>query len=395
MRGFKYYTPTEIKFGKEAEMQAGAMLKKYGAKKVFVHYGSERIVKSGLLGKILGTLDKEGIEHVELGGVVPNPRLSKVREGIEVAREFGADFLFGVGGGSVLDSLKAIAYGLANEGDVWDFYEHTRKPEASMPMGFVLTLSATGSVMSDSSVITNEEGWKKRGCNSDLCRPAFALLDPELTYSVSPYQTASGSADIMMHTMERYFNKAGSMEITDTIAEGLLKVVMKNTLKVLKDPEDYNARAEIMWCESLSHNGLTGCGTDGGDWACHRLEHELGGLYDVAHGAGLCAIWGTWARLVCDDLPERFYKFAVNVMDVEPTGKEMDVIYQGIERMEDFFRSIGMPTDIKGLGVVPTEDELHLLAEKCAVATGGHVGSALTLYEEDMYRIYKEAVDRG
>ncbi len=395
MRGFKYYTPTEIKFGKEAEMQAGAMLKKYGAKKVFVHYGSERIVKSGLLGKILGTLDKEGIEHVELGGVVPNPRLSKVREGIEVAREFGADFLFGVGGGSVLDSLKAIAYGLANEGDVWDFYEHTRKPEASMPMGFVLTLSATGSVMSDSSVITNEEGWKKRGCNSDLCRPAFALLDPELTYSVSPYQTASGSADIMMHTMERYFNKAGSMEITDTIAEGLLKVVMKNTLKVLKDPEDYNARAEIMWCESLSHNGLTGCGTDGGDWACHRLEHELGGLYDVAHGAGLCAIWGTWARLVCDDIPERFYKFAVNVMDVEPTGKEMDVIYQGIERMEDFFRSIGMPTDIKGLGVVPTEDELHLLAEKCAVATGGHVGSALTLYEEDMYRIYKEAVDRG
>ena len=395
MKGFKYYTPTEIKFGRDAEMQAGAMLKKYGAKKVFVHYGSERIVKEGLLGKILATLDKEGIEHVELGGVVPNPRLSKVREGIEVAREFGADFLFGVGGGSVLDSLKAIGYGLANEGDVWDFYEHTRKPEASMPMGFVLTLSATGSVMSDSSVITNEDGWKKRGCNSDLCRPAFALMNPELTFSVSPYQTASGSADIMMHTMERYFNKMGSMEITDAIAEGLLKVVMRNTRKVLENPKDYNARAEIMWCESLSHNGLTGCGTDGGDWACHRLEHELGGLYDVAHGAGLCAIWGTWARLVCDDLPERFYKFAVNVMDVEPVGDEMDVIYQGIERMEDFFRSIGMPTDIKGLGVTPTEEELHLLADKCAEATGGHVGSALTLYVEDMYRIYKEAVDRG
>ena len=394
MKGFKYYTPTEIKFGRDAELQAGKMLKKYGATKVFVHYGSERIVKDGLLKKILDTLDKEGIAHVELGGVVPNPRLSKVREGIEVAREFGADFLFGVGGGSVLDSLKAIGYGLANEGDVWDFYEHTRKPEACMPMGHVLTLSATGSVMSDSSVITNEEGWKKRGCNSDLCRPAFALMNPELTMSVSPYQTASGSADIMMHTMERYFNKMGSMEITDAIATGILKTVMRNTKKALGNPNDYNARAEIMWCESLSHNGLTGCGTDGGDWSCHKMEHEIGGLYDVAHGAGLTTIWGSWARLVCDDLPERFYKFAVEVMDVEPVGDEMDVIYQGIERMEDFFRSIGMPTNFKELGVEPTEEELHLMANKCEEANNGHIGSALTLYVEDMYRIYKEAAKK-
>ena len=394
MKGFKYYTPTEIKFGRDAELQAGKMLKKYGATKVFVHYGSERIVKDGLLKKILDTLDKEGIAHVELGGVVPNPRLSKVREGIEVAREFGADFLFGVGGGSVLDSLKAIGYGLANEGDVWDFYEHTRMPEACMPMGHVLTLSATGSVMSDSSVITNEEGWKKRGCNSDLCRPAFALMNPELTMSVSPYQTASGSADIMMHTMERYFNKMGSMEITDAIATGILKTVMRNTKKALENPNDYNARAEIMWCESLSHNGLTGCGTDGGDWSCHKMEHEIGGLYDVAHGAGLTTIWGSWARLVCDDLPERFYKFAVEVMDVEPVGDEMDVIYQGIERMEDFFRSIGMPTNFKELGVEPTEEELHLMANKCEEANNGHIGSALTLYVEDMYRIYKEAAKK-
>lgn len=395
MKGFKYYTPTEVRFGKGTELKAGEMLKKYGATRVFVHYGSERIVENGLLGKILKTLDENGIAHVELGGVVPNPRLSKVREGIALAKEFGADFLFGVGGGSVLDSLKAIGYGLANEGDVWDLYEHTRKPEASMPIGFVLTLSATGSVMSDSSVITNEDGWKKRSCNNDLGRPTFALMNPELTMTVNPYQTASGSSDIMMHTMERYFNRLGSMEITDSIAEGLLKVVMRNTKKVLEDPTDYNARAEIMWAEALSHNGLTGCGTDGGDWACHRLEHELGGMYDVAHGAGLCAIWGTWARLVCDDLPERFYKFAVNVMDVEPEKNEMKVILEGIRRMEEFFRSIGMPTDIKGLGVVPTEEELHLMAEKCAEATGGHVGSALTLYEEDMYRIFKDAVDRS
>ena len=220
-------------------------------------------------------------------------------------------------------------------------------------------------------------------------------MDPELTMTVNPYQTACGATDIMMHTMERYFNRLGSMEITDAIAEGLLKTVMRNAKKALEDPSDYNARAELMWCEALSHNGLTGCGTDGGDWACHKMEHELGGLYDVAHGAGLAAIWGTWARMVCDDLPERFYKFAVNVMDVEPDKDEMKVILEGIERLEDFFRSIGMPTDIKGLGVVPTEEELHLLADKCAEATGGHVGSALTLYVEDMYRIYKDAVDRS
>ena len=394
MKGFKYYTPTEIIFGRDAELKAGAMLKKYGATKVLVLYGSDRVVNNGLMKSVLATLDREGIEHIELGGVVPNPRLSKVREGIEAAKEFGADFLFGIGGGSVLDSLKAIGYGLANEGDVWDFYEHTRKPEKSMPIGFVLTLSATGSVMSDSSVITNEDGWKKRGVNSDLCRPKFALMNPELTMSVSPYQTGCGSADIMMHIMERYFNKMGSMEITDSIAEGLLKVVMRNTKKVLENPEDYNARAEIMWCEALSHNGLTGCGTDGGDWSCHKLEHELGGLYDVAHGAGLTAIWGSWARLVCDDLPDRFYKFAVNVMDVEPKGKEMDVILEGISKMEDFFRSIGMPTNLKELGVEPTEEELHLLAKKCEEATGGHLGSALTLYIEDMYRIYKDAMGK-
>ena len=395
MKGFKYYTPTEIRFGKGVELKAGEMLKKYGATRVLVHYGSERIVKDGLMGEILKTLDDNGIAHTELGGVVPNPRLSKVREGIEAAREFGADFLFGIGGGSVLDSLKAIGYGLANDGDVWDFYEHTRKPEASMPIGFVLTMSATGSVMSDSSVITNEDGWKKRSVNNDLCKPKFALLNPELTTTVNPYQTACGATDIMMHTMERYFNRAGSMELTDSIAEGLLKVVMKNAKKAIEEPSDYNARAELMWAEALSHNGLTGCGTDGGDWACHKLEHELGGLYDVAHGAGLAAIWGTWARLVCDDLPERFYKFAVNVMDVEPSKDEMKVILEGITRLEEFFRSIGMPTDIKGLGVVPTDEELHLLAEKCAEATGGQVGSALTLYIEDMYRIYKEAVDRS
>ena len=392
MKGFNYYTPTEVVFGKGTELKAGEMLKKYGATKVLVHYGSERIVENGLLGKILKTLDDNGIEHTELGGVVPNPRLSKVREGIALAKEFGADFLFGIGGGSVLDSLKAIGYGLANDGDVWDFYEHTRKPQASMPMGHVLTMSATGSVMSDSSVITNEDGWKKRGVNSDLCRPKFAIMDPELTMTVNPYQTACGATDIMMHTMERYFNRLGSMEITDAIAEGLLKTVMRNAKKALEDPSDYNARAELMWCEALSHNGLTGCGTDGGDWACHKMEHELGGLYDVAHGAGLAAIWGTWARYVMAECLPRFKKFAINVMGVEDKGTDEEIALAGIEAMEDFYRSINMPTNLRELGVTPTEEELADMAHKCAVGVGGAMGSAKLLNEEDMLAIYRASM---
>ena len=329
-----------------------------------------------------------------MAAYLPNNRQlsGQVREGIEVAREFGADFLFGVGGGSVLDSLKAIGYGLANEGDVWDFYEHTRKPEASMPMGFVLTLSATGSVMSDSSVITNEDGWKKRGCNSDLCRPAFALMNPELTFSVSPYQTASGSADIMMHTMERYFTNGGNMELTDALAEGLLRTVKKNAIILRDDPQNYDARAEVMWAGSLAHNGLTGCGNDGGDWMTHKLEHELGGLYDVAHGAGLAAIWGSWARYVYKDCLPRFKKFALNVMEVEDSGTDEEIALRGIEAMEDFYRSINMPTNLRELGINANEKDLVVMAHKCAVGVGGEMGSAKVLNEQAMLDIYRASM---
>lgn len=241
-----------------------------------------------------------------LGGVVPNPRLSLVYEGIGLCRKENVDFILAVGGGSVIDSAKAIGYGMANEGDVWDFYAKKRMPQGCLPLGVVLTIAAAGSEMSNSSVITKEEGWVKRGCNSDFARPRFAVMNPELTMTLPAYQTESGCVDIMMHTMERYLNQSENMELTDGISECLIRTVMKNARILLEDPRNYEARAEVMWAGSLSHNGLTGCGTDGGDWASHQLEHELGGMYDVAHGAGLAAVWGSWARYVMNARPDRF-----------------------------------------------------------------------------------------
>ncbi len=392
MKDFKYYTPTFVRFGKGTENETGELLKRFGAHSVLVIYGSDRVVESGLIGEILDQMDELGIAHAELGGVVPNPRLSKVREGISIGKEKNADFVLAVGGGSVIDTAKAVGYGLPDDGDVWDFYKKIRKPVTAVPVGCVLTLSATGSVMSDSSVISNLETGEKLGLNSDLCRPAFAVMNPQLTMSVGPYQTASGSTDIMMHTMERYFNKEGNLGLTDMIAKGVVKTIMENTPKVLEDPDDYDARAEIMWAEALSHNGLTGCGGDGGDWACHKIQHELSAMYDVAHGAGLAAIWGTWARYVYREIPDRFYKFAVDIMDVEPSEDREAVILEGIRRTEEFFRSIGMPVSIRELGPDPDEEALNALADNCSRSVGGSIGSARKLFRDDFYNIYKQAL---
>ena len=315
MINFEYYTPTKVIFGKNAEEKTGELVKAQGCKKVLVHYGGNSAKKSGLLDRICKSLEKEEIAYVTLGGVVPNPHLGKVHEGIELCKKEGVDFILAVGGGSVIDSGKAIGYGVANEGEVWDFYEKTRVPKACLPIGAVLTIAAAGSEMSNSSVITNENGWLKRGYNDDICRCRFAIMNPELTYTLPAYQTASGCVDIMMHTMERYFTKEENTTLTDGIGEALIRTVMQSARVLKEDPENYDARAQVMWAGSLSHNGLTGCGTVG-DWASHQLEHELGGMFDVAHGAGLAAVWGSWARYVYKEKPERFAQFAVNVMGV-------------------------------------------------------------------------------
>lgn len=394
MENFQYYTPTKIIFGRGAEEQTGQLAAEQGCKKVLVHYGGGSVVRSGLLERIYRSLDAAGISYVSLGGVVPNPRLSLVYEGIRLARKEQVDFILAVGGGSVIDSAKAIGYGVANEGDVWDFYEKRRTAKACLPIGVVLTIAAAGSEMSDSSVITKEEGWLKRGYSSNYARARFAVMNPELTMTLPKYQTASGCVDIMMHTMERYFNHSENMEMTDGISEHLLRTVMKNAKILMNEPDNYQARAEVMWAGSLSHNGLTGCGTGGGDWASHQLEHELGGMFDVAHGAGLAAVWGSWARYVMDAAPERFAKFAVNVMGVEPEAEKLKTAQKGIEAMEDFYRALDMPVCVGDMGIELTEEQMRELAEKCSHFGKRTIGCIKKLDQEDMYQIYKEARGR-
>ena len=388
MFDFKYFTPTKVVFGKNTEDKVADLVKEFGGKKVLIHYGGGSVIRSGLMQRVTDKLDAAGISYVKLGGAVPNPHLGLVYEGIELCKKEGIDFLLAVGGGSAIDSAKAIGYGVMNDGDVWDFYDYKRQAKDCLPLGVILTLAATGSEMSDSSVITKEEGLVKRGYSSDYCRPRFAILNPELTMTLPDYQTACGCTDIMMHTMERYFTNGGNMELTDSMAEALLRTVKENALILVKDPQNYNARAEVMWAGSLSHNGLTGCGNDGGDWMTHKLEHELGGLYDVAHGAGLAAIWGSWARYVYKNCLPRFKRYAINVMGVPAVGSDEEIALKGIEAMEDFYRAIKMPTNLRELGVEATDEDLKLMAHKCAVGVDGGKGSARFLREQDMLEIY-------
>ena len=390
MFDFKYFTPTKVLFGKNTEDKVAELVQEFGGKKVLIHYGGGSVIRSGLMQRVTDKLDAAGIAYVKLGGAVPNPRLGLVYEGIELCKKEGVDFILAVGGGSAIDSAKAIGYGLMNEGDVWDLYDYKKQAKACMPLGVILTLAATGSEMSDSSVITKEEGLVKRGYSSDFSRPRFAILNPELTMTLPDYQTACGCTDIMMHTMERYFTNGGNMELTDSMAEALLRTVKENAKILARDPKNYDARAEVMWAGSLSHNGLTGCGNDGGDWMTHKLEHELGGLYDVAHGAGLAALWGSWARYVYKNCLPRFKRYAINVMGISASaGSDEEIALKGIEAMEDFYREIKMPTNLRELGVEASDEDLKLMAHKCAVGVNGGKGSARFLKEEDMLEIYK------
>lgn len=392
MTNFEYYAPTKVVFGKGTEAQVGELVCGQKCNKVLVHYGSGSVKKSGLLDRIFQSLEEAGVSYISLGGVVPNPRLSLVYEGIRLCKKEQVDFILAVGGGSVIDSAKAIGYGVANEGDVWDFYERKRAAQGCLPIGVVLTIAAAGSEMSNSSVITNENGWLKRGYGNDCCRAKFAIMDPELTMTLPKYQTASGCVDIMMHTMERYFNQEENLELTDGFSEHLIRTVMDNAKILMKEPDNYKARAEVMWAGSLSHNGLTGCGTAGGDWASHQLEHELGGMFDVAHGAGLAAVWGSWARYVLDARPDRFARFAVRVMGQTEGKDEIETALRGIEAMEEFYRSIEMPVSLSDMEIHPDEKQLRSLAEKCSHFGKRTIGCIKKLEQEDMYQIYKNAL---
>lgn len=393
MINFVYETPTKVYFGKDEELKVGKIVAGFAPKKVLIHYGGQSAKKSGLLDKVKRALEDEKIAYVELGGVVANPELSLVRKGIEICLSEGVDFVLAVGGGSVLDSAKDIANGAANpEIDVWDFSLGKCVPEKTLKKGAILTLSAAGSEMSNSCVITNTDTGEKRGYGCTCNRMDFAIENPELTYTVSPYQTACGIVDIAMHTIERYFCPGEDTYLTDAIAEAVIKSVMKAGKDCLKDPYNYEARANMMWASSLSHNGLTQCGRNC-RLVVHQFEHEVSGMYpEVAHGAGLAALWCSWARYVYGANISRWLQYAANVwnLDIDYEHPEKN-IEMAIDMQEQYYRSIGMPTNLRILGV--KEKDLEKLALNCTRNKTRNLPGYKTLEYEDILNIYRMAYD--
>lgn len=393
MQAFEYFCPTHIFFGSGTETQVGSHAADHGASRVLVVYGGQSAVKSGLLDRVLSSLDQAGLVHSSLGGVHPNPRLTLAKTGVEQALAFGADFLLAVGGGSVIDTAKAIADGAANPGvDLWDLWERKVPLVASLPVGVVLTIPAAGSESSNSAVLTHDETKVKRGLASDLQRPRFAILNPELTATLPPYQISCGVVDIMMHTMDRYFNPITTNNLTDEIAEGLLRSTICNGRLALEHPGEYQAMSELMWAGSLSHNGLTGLGGIL-DFAPHQLGHELSAMFDVAHGASLAAIWDSWARYCYQTNPARFARFGVKVWDLDPAGKDDESLaLEAIETTAAYFRSLNMPTSLSALGCGPlSEETLQDLAHRCTFQGARTIGSFRVLGYEDILAIYRQA----
>ena len=385
MLDFTYYTPTKVHFGKGKHKEVGKIIKEYGFKTIMMQYGQSSIKKSGLYDEVMASLSESGIKVIEMGGVEPNPKLSFVREAIKVARENDVELILAVGGGSVLDSSKYTATGAKYDGDVWDFPTRKATPKAGIPVGCILTIAAAGSEMSSSAVVTNMELNMKRGYNSDFNRPLFAICNPELTYSVSPFQTACGIVDIMAHTMERYFIDCEPTDITDRIAESVLKAVISAGKVLMENPCNYDARANMMWASSVSHNGLTGCGRDN-SLAVHQLEHALSGEYDhIAHGAGLAVLFPAWARYVYNKKPERFAQFARRVWDVEEKD-DLKASLMGIEKMEKYFRFIGMPLSLREFDI--PKDSIPRLADLCTFGKTRTIKSYIDLDYETVSDIF-------
>ena len=388
MENFSFYAPTYFQFGKDSEKEVGNLVKRFGGHKVLLHYGGGSIKKSGLYDTVITCLKDSGIPFVELGGVKPNPRSGLVYEGIDLCRKEGIDFVLAVGGGSVIDSAKAIAAGTVDDGDFWDFYMHKREITSALPVGTILTIAAAGSEGSPNSVITNEENQYKRGAGAECLRPCFSILNPQFTCTLPPYQTASGITDIMVHVCERYFSPTKDVEITDRLCEGVLKTLIHEAPIVMENPMDYQARANIMWAGMVAHNNICGVGRVQ-DWASHALEHEVSGLYDVTHGAGLAVIMPAWMKYVSSKSPDKFVTFATRVFDVDAQNKsKADIVLEGINRFRSFLSSIGMPESLKEFGV--SEGDLEKMAH-CILSTTGEIGGYMKLTVEDMINIYQLA----
>ncbi len=391
MQNFIQYSPTEIIFGKETQHQVGAQVKKWGGTKALIVYGGGSAVKSGLLGQVKDTLTREGIAFEEWGGVQPNPRLSHAQAGCELAVKRGVDFILGVGGGSVIDTAKGIAHGTANAGTpLWDIWTGKAPLTKTLPVGVVLTISAAGSETSDSAVLTNEAIGKKAGLNTDLNRPVFAIMNPELTYTLPKFQIACGIVDIMMHTLERYFIPGTSNRMTDEIAEGLLRTVIASGRAAMKDPADYDAMSEIMWCGSLSHNNLTGLGR-AKDFSVHKMGHALGARFDKAHGATLSAVWAAWAVYGFERDVERFQHYGKMVWGIDmedPKAAAREAIAHTVE----YFRELEMPTCLSELGIgTQNEQTLRELAMDATMNDTMTLSHLRKLKAEDVYQIYSMA----
>ncbi len=388
MNGFTFYSPTYFVFGQDEENNVGHYVRRFGGSRVLLHYGGGSVVRSGLLERVKKSLERESISYVELGGVKPNPRSGLVYEGISLCRKEHVDFVLAVGGGSTIDSSKAIAAGTVYEGDFWDYYQG--KPiEKALPVGTVLTIAAAGSEGSPDSVITNEDGMYKRGATGEGIRPAFSILNPALTQTLSPFQTACGITDIMAHLFERYFTNTQDVEVTDRLIEGLLLTMIHQAPKVIADPNDYQARANIMWAGMMAHNNCCGVGREQ-DWSSHDIEHELSAVYDCAHGAGLAVVFPAWMDYTMEHDVMRFAQLATRVW-----GCHMDFAHPeqtakaGITALRKFLKSIGMPGTLHELGA--GEDKIQEMAHKACYGDGrsGHIGGFVPLYEEDVSRIFR------
>jgi alcohol dehydrogenase YqhD (iron-dependent ADH family) len=390
MLDFDFYAPARIVFGRGTQKKAGSLIKEYGFKKALLHYGGGSIKKSGLYDEVTESLKAAGINFVELGGVKPNPRLSLVHEGIALCKKEQVELILAVGGGSAIDSAKAIAMGVYYDGDVWEVYDQHKPVEKALPVATILTIPAAGSESSGDTVITNERTQRKYGYGSPKLRPLFSIMNPELFFTLPKNQIANGVADMMSHVFERYFTNTTHTDLTDGLCETTLKTIMRNALKVIKNPGDYDAWAEVGFGGTVAHNGLVGMGR-AQDWACHGMEHELSAYYDIAHGAGLAVLTPGWMRYVYKDNPDMFLQFAVNIMGVEGSFREREqIIAEGIDRLGDFFKKMGLPARLSELGI--GEDKLELMAKKCSgVADGPEkpIGGLKKLDWQDILRIYR------
>lgn len=388
MNDFKFYTPTRYIFGKGAQKEAGAMSEEFLGTKIMVVYGQGSVKRSGLLDEVLESLRSNGVEYVELGGIQPNPTDGPVRKGIEICRKEGVMGLLAVGGGSVIDTAKAIAAGVCYPGDFWDFFTGKAMAEKALPVGVILTIPAAGSEGSGNSVITKEDGLRKLSLRTDSAlRPVFALVNPELTFSLPPYQTACGIVDMMAHILERYFTPSEGVEVTDRISEGLLKAIIEEAPKVMAHPTDYDPRANIMWAGTLAHNGVCGTGKVE-DWSSHAMEHEISAIYGVAHGAGLAVIFPAYMAFMADHKPERVAMIARNVFGIQEDNDKR-AAESGITALKEFFRSIGMPVTFAELGV--ENPDITLMVKKLHENKGSRIGSYYPLDASDTKRIYELA----